>query len=283
MQRGFTLIEAIMVIVITGIVAGMVAIFIRQPIEAYVDSVRRAELADIADTAARRIARDIEAALPNSVRTPTADNNCVEFIPTKTGGRYRAASDGTVGSEFLDFSAADTLFNMYGPLSSVAAQQIAQGDLIAVYNLGIPGASAYAQDNTSAVTAAPAWNASSQETTLSIAAKLFPLASPRNRFHVIPGGEQVVLYVCAGVGTSATGDGLGTLYRLVKTLPYGQTAACSAVPAGAAVLATKLSACSFNYSPSPLQRNGLVSISLEIRQLGEKVLLQHQVSVENTP
>jgi MSHA biogenesis protein MshO len=39
---GFTLIEMIMVIVITGILAGMVAVFIAKPVEGYADSVRRA-------------------------------------------------------------------------------------------------------------------------------------------------------------------------------------------------------------------------------------------------
>ena len=39
---GFTLVEAIMVIVITGILAGMVAVFIKAPVDGYVDSVRRA-------------------------------------------------------------------------------------------------------------------------------------------------------------------------------------------------------------------------------------------------
>ena len=50
---GFTLVEAIMVIVITGILAGMVAVFIKAPVDGYVDSVRRAELTDAADTALR--------------------------------------------------------------------------------------------------------------------------------------------------------------------------------------------------------------------------------------
>ncbi|NCN89388.1 MAG: prepilin-type N-terminal cleavage/methylation domain-containing protein, partial [Gallionella sp.] len=55
-QRGFTLIEMIVVIVITGIIAGIVAIFIKAPVQGYVDSARRAELTDIADTAVRRLA-----------------------------------------------------------------------------------------------------------------------------------------------------------------------------------------------------------------------------------
>ena len=67
-QRGFTLIEAVMVITITGIVAAMVAIFIRTPIQSYFDLERRVEMTDTADTALRRIARDSRLALPNSVR-----------------------------------------------------------------------------------------------------------------------------------------------------------------------------------------------------------------------
>ena len=54
-QRGFTLVEAVMVIALTGIVAAIVAVFIRQPVQGYFDTVRRAELTDVADTAARRI------------------------------------------------------------------------------------------------------------------------------------------------------------------------------------------------------------------------------------
>ena len=69
-QCGFTLIEAIMVIVITGILAGMVAVFIRAPIDAYVDSARRADLTDVADTAVRRVARG-SSSTPKRLLMPT--------------------------------------------------------------------------------------------------------------------------------------------------------------------------------------------------------------------
>jgi MSHA biogenesis protein MshO len=65
---GFTLIEAIIAIVITGILGSVVAVFINRPIQGYFDSVRRAELTDQADVALRRISRDIRLALPNSLR-----------------------------------------------------------------------------------------------------------------------------------------------------------------------------------------------------------------------
>ena len=93
-QRGFTLVEMIVVIVITGIIGGVVAMFIRAPVQGYMDSARRAEMTDIADTALRRMARDIRTAVPNSVRIPVAAGSTyIEFLPTKAGGRYRANPD----------------------------------------------------------------------------------------------------------------------------------------------------------------------------------------------
>ena len=41
--HGFSLVELIMVIVLTGILSGMIAIFIRAPVQGYMDSARRAE------------------------------------------------------------------------------------------------------------------------------------------------------------------------------------------------------------------------------------------------
>src|SRR5690606_28790817 len=84
---GFTLVEAVIVIAISGIVAAVVAVFIRAPVESYLDLNTRAELTDIADTAVRRMARDVRLALPNSIRSPGAQ--CFEYLATSTGGRYR--------------------------------------------------------------------------------------------------------------------------------------------------------------------------------------------------
>ena len=69
-----------MVITITGIIAAMVAVFIRSPIDAYVATARRAMLTDIADTAARRITRELQAALPNSARVD-GTGRFLEFVP----------------------------------------------------------------------------------------------------------------------------------------------------------------------------------------------------------
>lgn len=275
-QQGFTLVELIMVIVILGVVSSMAAVFMRGPIDAYFAVARRAALTDLADTVLRRMERDVRKALPNSLRTPTTagTNQCLEFIPTKTGGRYRA--DDTAAG--LNFAAADTAFNMLGQNSVLPVdQRIAVGDLVAVYNLGpsVSAADAYTQNNTSTVTAIgtefqntlplTGW-----ETPLSISAKQFPLESGSRRFHVIPAAERVVSYVCSG----------GKLYRTVNALNF--TSAC---PASGAVIADNVSSCFFDYSGDDLTRNAMVRIVLRLQNSSatETMQLQQEIQVNNTP
>ena len=98
----------IVVMVITGILAGMMAIFIRSPIQAYVDSVARAEITDVADLTLRRLSRDLRLALPNSVRITTdGSRTYLELLLTKTGGRYLAEEDGLGLNGVLSFSSAN--------------------------------------------------------------------------------------------------------------------------------------------------------------------------------
>ena len=265
-QRGFTLVELVMVIVIMGVIGGMVSVFMKSPIDAYFASARRAALTDVADTAVRRMARDLRKALPNSVRNP--NNQCLEFIPTKTGGRYRTEEITAGDNSSLNFGAADTQFNMLGINNALPAdQRIAAGDVIAVYNLGITDADAYNQDNTATVVGMPGESGSPLETTIAISSKLFLLASGSNRFHVIPQGENVIAYVCTG----------GNLRRTVRAF------SASACPASGAILAMNVSSCNFVFNDSDLQRNALVQLGFTLTESGESVNLYQEVHVNNTP
>lgn len=290
-SRGFTLVEAVMVIVITGILAGMVAVFIKAPVDSYIDAARRAELTDVADTAVRRMARDIHLALPNSVRNPVDNSDkCVEFMPTKIGGRYRMAAEAG-GGDVLDFTSVDDKFDMLWLNSALpAADQIAVGDVVVVYNDGSASGNAYAGGNGIQVAglAEPGETANTTAISFVDAAaaapfnrKQLPSESPAYRFQVIPSGEHVAAYGCSG----------GTLYRYSRKLAgaWAQPADCTAMTTGAtaATLAKNITTCSLKYEPpgsgTGLGRFGIVSISLEIDQQGESVKLYHQIHVDNTP
>lgn len=280
---GFTLIEMIMVIVITGIIAGMVAVFIRAPVQGYVDSVRRAELTDQADVALRRIARDVRLALPNSLREVEADRS-FEFIMTKSGGRYRDPADGSTGGNFLRFT-ADTnpdctpspnnrCFDALGPLPAMNG-----GDRIVIYNLGtgFSPADAYAGDNvatisgTGAVTANPV-----QLTGNPFADQTPPLPSPSSRFQVVDQNELVVRYVCDG----------GELRRFSGcTLAASPTCTgAGALLAGSATAEPKAS-CEIDYQANATGRNGLLYVRLTLRDTpsDESITLFQQIHVDNSP
>lgn len=276
-SSGFTLVEMVIVIVIAGIIAGMVAVFIGMPVRAYFDTERRVRLTEAADTALRRISRDLRTALPNSVRVVAAGGTTyLEFIPTVGGGRYRNyPASGAVPGDPLDFSVADASFDVIGPVPVYAA-----GNSVVVYNLGpLTLADAYAGSNRVAVTSANAalpgaatlfsTDAVPHKVTLA-AATLFPASSPSSLFQVV---TTPVTYAC-------TPGAAGTLDRFEG---YAFAAAQPTPPAGASnVLVNGVTACTITYDPVRA-RVALVTLSLTISEAGEAVTTVHQVHVQNTP
>ena len=277
-QRGFTLVEAIVVIVITGIIAAGVAVFIRAPVEGYVDSVARAELTDAADTALRRLSRDVNSALPNSLRQgPGAA--CIEFLPALGGGRYRVAprADGT--GNILDFTQNDPSFDVLAQNGLPPTGGFGNSSVV-VYNLGIPGANAYDPNdrNRAAINA----GASNAGLITLAAANQFPFRSPGNRFQVIQNAS--VVYYCAG----------SAIWRASRALPAGVLAAPAACPqadfAGATVLVGNVDCAqsSFAYNAAVSQRNGILALTLVLTQpasrgTNETISLYQEVQLDNTP
>ena len=249
--RGFTLVEAIITIVLTGILVAAVAVFVSVPVKGYLDVSRRADLTDIADSALRRIGRDLRGALPNSVQI-TGGGAQIQFIPIKAAGRYREGAPGNP----LDFAdAADTSFDVIGPGVNIAA-----GDFLVIYNLGITGSDAYAGNNRRTATSIGA-----AVTAVTFSGAQFPFASPARRFQVV---GTPASYVCSG--------GLLTRYW---NYAYGVTP-----PAGSsALLASNVSACQFAYATGITAQNALVTLQLGITRDNETVSLVHQVHVSNVP
>ena len=168
----------------------------------------------------------------------------------------------------LDFSVADTSFNMLANNAFLPAEQrIVANDVVVVYNLGISGADAYAGDNSAVVSGVVA----GAESTITIAAKQFPLASGSNRFHVVPGNEKIVSFACSGG-------------KLLRSSDHAYANSCPTSGATVAVLANNVSACNFVYNSADLQRNSLVQMTITLTDSsGDSVSLYHEVHVGNTP
>jgi MSHA biogenesis protein MshO len=299
-RRGFTLVELIAVMSITAIVAAMVAVFIRLPMQAYQDIQRRADISDAADTVFSQIKRDLQTALPNSIRVTTAAGiTYLEFLPVRTSGRYRADvpvpavpssantcpdTDGnTVANEnVFQFGVSDTCMTTIGALPNFGSI-VANSDYLVVYNLGIGFTNANVYEsgaatggNKSLITATAAGVGG--ENVVRFTAHTFNLDSPGRRFQIVSGP---VTYVCDPTPGAPT---FGTVRRITG---YAIAAAQPTPPVGAsAQLAQNITACTITYNQNVInQRAGIVAIALTFADSagGTAVNLFQQVQVSNVP
>lgn len=291
-ERGVTLIELVLAIVIVGIIVAAVVFFL-SPLRQSNDLALRAELSDIADNALQRIGRDVRLALPNSVRTATVGGSVyLEFIAVRAAGRYRSDGGGPIiagncpddgsgvpGSDQLVFDAADTCFTSLGKLPGAVATG---ADQLVLNNYGFTGQDAYQTAGTlNRVVISSIDTSHADRDKIEYASNTFQRAlhdSPGKRFFVVSGR---VTYRCdMTAGTITRHDGYGW--------PAGQPTGV-ALGAGA-LIAEHIRAgtgCSFDYTSVGPQL-GLLTMRVTLqRQLfggaTESVSLYHAVHVNNAP
>lgn len=264
-RRGFTLIEMIVVIVITGILAGVLSRFLSEPVRGYLQVASRAVLVDQADIALRRIATEVQRALPNSLRVACA-GQCLEFLSSVDGGMYRAQqSSAAATDDILDFinPAGDSSFDVLGGLRAAPAA----GSQVVVYNLSAapaPPNSAYAGDNRATLS-----GASSINRVVLTASKRFPQPSGQQRFYLV---DTPVSYLC----NPAAGS-------LRRNAGYPISAAQPTNTAQGDLLSDRVTACNFVFNAGSATRGGLLTMSLTLADGDERITLLHQVHVFNAP
>lgn len=292
--RGFTLMEAIAVIVITGVIAAVVAVFMQKPIQGYFSSTARIALADTADTALRRIARDVRLALPNTVRVDPS-GMFLEFIPIKTGGRY-------LDKDACFVSPGCTSLSTMGDMLSNV--QITTGsDQVSIYSqynnspsncaLSSSGLySAYCGSGNGVVTLASATGEGSSSNTLGFASTVFipPGGSPTRRIFII--SASPVTYACdpaTGTLWRITGYGrapaqpaslvapplLDSTNANLQRVPLATNVTCPGGGGG--------SPRPFSYAGSASERYSLLSAWITLTNSGETISMLHQIHVDNTP
>lgn len=285
-QAGFTLIEMIVVMVIMGILAGIASVFIVGPVESYLDTVRRNTLTGTADLALQRIGRDLQRALPHSVRvTSSGGKTYLEYLVLRTGGSYRTDTTGalandaacTAASARLDFTLADTCLRSKGeiPLRS----EILSGDFLVIANAGTTGLNAYENGaitggNKARITATA--DPGTGEDSLAFESITLQTPSPGERFHVVSGP---VTYVCDPTG--------GTLRRYwgyaIQAAQPNDTAAAPLSAASQALIASAVSQCAFVLPATAGTHANLVGLSLTLTQNGESATYYQQAHVTNRP
>lgn len=261
--------------IIVAIVVAM-TIFLANPLQQSVDITTRAELTDIADGALQRIARDVRLALPNSVRTdPTF--RAVEFIPLRTGGRYRVDPAGActgVSDDHLAFDVLDGCFKSIGPIPDAAT--VTNSDFLVLnnYGTGFGSQDAYAAGNRRQISAAIA----GQQVSYNAAGTAFDRNlhdSAARRFFII---RQPVSYVCdLALGTITRYEGYGFNPSQVISFSSGTSA----------LLASNVTSCEFKYEANVAPMVGLLTLRLTLGKAimtgNETLTLYHAVHVNNVP
>lgn len=280
-ERGFTLVELIVVIVLIGIIGGILVLQLLPAIRSYLLVGQRAALTNQADTALRKIVGEVRSAVPNSLRL--GSSTCMELVPTKDGGRYRmgpdTANNGSTG-DFLDDTEVRNRFDVL--TGSVNAP--VPGDAIVIGNQNTDDV--YKPVNVGIVNAsgAPA-NAATGVSSITLDAAIqVPPGYDGGRFVVVPKDEKVVTYLCLDAQLDA-GTGTGKLYRLADAAFHPAPTCPAAAPAGAALVADKVSHCAFIYSPNQgaTQESGFVQLQLTLSDKGESVPLTIGAHVDNVP
>ncbi len=253
-NRGFTLVELIVTMVVLSILALGSTQFITDAANGYVATNARTQLANQARLALNRIAQEVRGALPGSVRVA---GNCLEFIPAEQASRYVSLPVGTSASSFL-------------------AARLPTGVVLNNLRVAVfPATNPYVltgNSSISPVVTVSAPDPQNQVTVSMASAHQFPSLSPRDRFYFV---AEPTSY-CVDAGHLWRYQDYGYLD------PQPNTGLLPAALPGRSLFAENAQA-TFLVSSATLERSSALSIELTVSQNNDSVRLQHLAQIRNVP
>ncbi|MEX1199137.1 MAG: prepilin-type N-terminal cleavage/methylation domain-containing protein [Pseudohongiellaceae bacterium] len=284
---GFTLVEAVIAIVVAAILAVGIIDYIGNSVEGYTSAASRNQLASSGRTVIDRLALELENAVPNSIRvTPTTatGDQCLEFLPFEavttsidapTTGQGSQTFDIVQSRPGFDSSSAGGYYAVVYPNNT--------GDL---YDVG------GATDRGSVAVIDSFGGVSGGVQTITLTEQhRFPRRSPVERMFIT---RQPVTFCVVD-------------NRIYRYSEYGFQATQCASP-DVAALGVDWNDClpgspatgrhlitdnvdnsvdggltAFTYSPSALRRNAIVALDLNFTARGDTVRLTHDVLARNVP
>lgn len=264
-QNGVSLIELIMYMSIVGLIVAYGFSHLKVPIEAAQIQKQRMLLTDSAFIITQQLKKDIQRALPNSIRTfSNSDVELLEFVPIVSVGKYRVEKSDTNTGDVLDFSIADSSFDVQGGDVDVNPNWY-----VSVYNAGDVLSDVYNGTNRAQIT-----SSAGSTTNISIFPKHFPLQDPGERFFVT---KQPQAYICDKSTKTITKywD-----YNFIASYPSVGTLN-SYKSGSSALVANNVEDCTFSYLQGSSARNALLGAQIKLSDEQQSVSLYGETHVVN--
>jgi MSHA biogenesis protein MshO len=283
-KRGFTLVEMVIAILISGIIAVGVVTYIGDTINGFVSSGDRNKLASSGRVVVDRIAMELHNAVPNSIRVTAAQPNgdqCMEFIPFLGASNYLSAPFTGLGGttvRSIDFNP---------PLLLASGAE----EFAVIYPINTAGL--YDVDNRSSMapldSIVDTGGADGIVTITLDAAHRFPRRSPVDRIYIAQDpvsfcvvGSQLYRYSNYGVALTQCTP---TTNSCEVGSPLPDRRLPSALPDRVLISDrldnTDLTA--FSLMTPTLRRNAIVSMELNFTENNDIVRLKHEVLMRNAP
>ena len=254
-QKGFTMVELIMVIVIAGILAIGSVQFMGQATQGYSDAADRQQLATIGWIASEKMSRELRNALPNSIRL-NATGTCIEFIPVIGGSPYLTLP-GETPTTPKSFTAVASGFTEAPASTRVAVYPATTSDVYSNTSGSLSSSTiATLSENTP----------SSGIDTITLNNNfVFSTDSPERRFYFT---QNPIMYCVVGSQLNRYSE-----YGINPSIP---------TPLNPQIIVNKISSASFVIASATLTRNAIVSMLFTLEN-GATHIVDHEVQIRNVP